>query len=45
LLEKVAGQNVQKATIGPFEIEDAKQLYVEPFKLLMASFVTDNALK
>ncbi|MGP1386553.1 MAG: hypothetical protein ACTS2F_23545 [Thainema sp.] len=45
LLEKVSGNNVQKAKIGPFEIEEAKQTYVESLKLLLTSFVSPNELK
>ena len=45
LLEKVAGNNIQKAKIGPIEIEEAKQTYVESLRLLLTSFVSPGELK
>jgi hypothetical protein len=44
LLDHLANQNIQKAKIGPFEIEEASQPYLESLKLLLSSFVTDDEL-
>ncbi|PSN14892.1 hypothetical protein C7293_09665 [filamentous cyanobacterium CCT1] len=44
LLEKFSSNNIQKAKIGPFEIEESEQAYVESLKLLLTSLVTDNEL-
>ncbi|MBE9158063.1 hypothetical protein IQ265_14685 [Nodosilinea sp. LEGE 06152] len=42
LLEKFSSNNIQKAKIGPFEIEESEQAYVESLKLLLTSLVNDN---
>ncbi|MGG6242451.1 hypothetical protein ACQ4N7_27875 [Nodosilinea sp. AN01ver1] len=42
LLEKFSSNNIQKAKIGPFEIEESEQAYVESLKLLLTSLVTKN---
>lgn len=42
LLEKFSSNNIQKAKIGPFEIEESEQAYVESLKLLLTSLVTEN---
>lgn len=44
LLEKVSGQDIQKAKIGPIEIEEAEQSYLEALKLLLESFITEDEL-
>ncbi|MGB3202909.1 MAG: hypothetical protein WBA99_18525 [Nodosilinea sp.] len=44
LLEKFSSNNIQKAKIGPFEIEGSEKTYVESLKLLLTSFVTDREL-
>lgn len=44
LLEKFSSNNIQKAKIGPFEIEESEKTYVESLKLLLTSFVTDREL-
>lgn len=44
LLERISDRNVQKAKIGPFEIEDTKQLYVDSLKLLFTSLISDKEL-
>lgn len=45
LLEKFSGNNVQKAKLGPLEIEEAKQTYVESLHLLLTSLVSSNELE
>lgn len=45
LLEKFSGNNVQKAKLGPFEIEEAKQTYVESLHLLLTSLVSSDELE
>lgn len=44
LLEKFSSNNIQKAKIGPFEIEESEQAYVESLKMLLTTLVTDNEL-
>lgn len=44
LLEKFSGQKIQKAKIGPFEIEETEQAYGESLKLLMTSLISENEL-
>lgn len=44
LLERISDRNVQKAKIGPFEIEDTKQLYVDSLKLLFTSLISETEL-
>lgn len=44
LLEKFSNNNIQKAKIGPFEIEESEQAYVESLKLLLTSLVSENEL-
>ncbi|MBD2111991.1 MULTISPECIES: hypothetical protein [Cyanophyceae] len=44
LLEQISNQNIQKAKIGPFEIEEAEQPYVESIQLLLTSLVSEDEL-
>lgn len=44
LLEKFSNNNIQKAKIGPFEIEEAEQPYAESLKLLLTSLVSEQEL-
>lgn len=44
LLEKFSSNNIQKAKIGPFEIEEAEQAYGEALKLLLTSLVSEQEL-
>lgn len=44
LLERISDRNVQKAKIGPFEIEDTKQLYIDSLKLLFTSLISEEEL-
>ncbi|WP_035992399.1 hypothetical protein [Leptolyngbya sp. KIOST-1] len=44
LLEKFSNSNIQKAKIGPVELEESKQTYVESLKLLLTSFVSESEL-
>jgi hypothetical protein len=44
LLEKFSRNNIQKAKIGPFEIEESEQTYAESIKLLLTSFVSEEEL-
>ncbi|MGB3309705.1 MAG: hypothetical protein WA939_22770 [Nodosilinea sp.] len=44
LLEKFSSNNIQKAKIGPFEIQESEQAYVESLKLLLTSLVTEGEL-
>lgn len=44
LLDKFSSNNIQKAKIGPFEIEEAEQNYVESLKLLLTSLVSEKEL-
>jgi hypothetical protein len=45
LLEKASDQEVQKAKIGPFEIEETEEPYVESLKLLLVSFISKEEMK
>ncbi|MBW4462135.1 MAG: hypothetical protein KME47_18115 [Nodosilinea sp. WJT8-NPBG4] len=44
LLDKFSSNNIQKAKIGPIEIEEAEQTYVESLKFLLTSFVSEQEL-
>lgn len=44
LLDQLSSQNIQKAKIGPFEIEEAEQPYVEAVKLLLTCFISADEL-
>lgn len=45
LLEKASDRKVQKAKIGPFEIEETEQPYIEALKILFTSFVSQSEFK
>jgi hypothetical protein len=45
LLKRVSDQNVQKAKIGPLEIEEIDQPYVKSLKLLLTSFVSTKEME
>lgn len=44
LLDKFSSNNIQKAKIGPFEIEEAEQSYAEALKLLLTSLISEQEL-
>ena len=44
LLEKASNQEVQKAKIGPFEIEETEQPYLESLELFLTSFISTEEM-